>query len=733
MFPAISKIDRVPRPASFVAGLLLFLWVAFIPTTCASAAPSVAVHDSLATLRPDLSPPSGGEAIAAISAAQNEAESFQLLISSGPTPTEAVSVSADSLVATSGGAVLPSSAITVYREGYYRVTQRSDSEGQAGEWPDVLIPARDPIYGEARSAFPVDLPAAGRLAVWVDVLVPQGQEPGEYQGSLTVQSAGNPPVDVPITLLVRDFSLPSTSTLKSAFFSSTERICEAFTGSSGCGGSQKTAWELQSMFAVLGLNNRITIANAYAGSPTSADFARYMVPLLQGTDPRVSLPGARMTSIEAYWRYCAEAGRDCLSNWRTAAEQYDFADRFFLYVCDEPDGAGAWDRCKETADIAEQKWPGVRKLITGSVGDADSHGASSSADILAPVINYIDSPGAGSSRPSYEGFIGGGANKDVWLYTSCMSYSCDSSESSYWNGWPGYAIDQPSSQARAMGWMAYLYGAGGELYYDTTVSLPQASSDQYVAGGNGDGNLFYAGTPAGKHGSIAIGGSRDIPLESIRLKRIRDSREDYEYLHLAGEQDSAAAVASLARDLFGGQSGTPAKSTTVSSDSLNWTRDSVAGLITGEPVNTRPPAPYVPPAEEDSSDPEQAAVPEPAGSDMAEQQAGEEVESADEDDDLRLQVLKVKVPKSVAQLERQGVRALVRCTVDCRVNLGPELSPGTARRLGLKRAQVGRGSIELEAQRQGWVTARLSRSARAKLIESRAAFRLRANLDSLPV
>jgi chemotaxis methyl-accepting protein methylase len=43
-------------------------------------------------------------------------------------------------------------------------------------------------------------------------------------------------------------------------------------------------------------------------------------------------------------------------------------------------------------------------------------------------------------------------------------------------------------------------------------------------GGNGDGTLFYPGRPRN------IGGKTDIPIESIRLKLIREGLEDYEYL-----------------------------------------------------------------------------------------------------------------------------------------------------------------------------------------------------------
>jgi hypothetical protein len=48
----------------------------------------------------------------------------------------------------------------------------------------------------------------------------------------------------------------------------------------------------------------------------------------------------------------------------------------------------------------------------------------------------------------------------------------------------------------------------------------------YLHGGNGDGSLFYPGR------TDRIGGNQDIPIESIRLKLIRDGLEDYEYLSL---------------------------------------------------------------------------------------------------------------------------------------------------------------------------------------------------------
>jgi hypothetical protein len=176
------------------------------------------------------------------------------------------------------------------------------------------------------------------------------------------------------------------------------------------------------------------------------------------------------------------------------------------------------------------------------------------------------------------------------MYTSCMSYSCNESEVSYspspWSGIPGYAIDEPASEQRAMGMVSYLYGATGELYYQTTENLQSAWTNQYYAGGNGDGTLFYPGLPNGPN---AIGGTHAIPLDSIRMKRIRDGREDYEYLHLLDTRGQRSAATRVVQGVFGSP-GSAAYSTAVSPGALDGARAELALMIAaGSPArpNTR--------------------------------------------------------------------------------------------------------------------------------------------------
>jgi hypothetical protein len=93
-----------------------------------------------------------------------------------------------------------------------------------------------------------------------------------------------------------------------------------------------------------------------------------------------------------------------------------------------------------------------------------------------------------------------------------------------------------------MEWLSFTYDVQGALYYDVTFAYFGGDPwvNQSAFGGTGDGTLFYPGTPA------KIGGKTEVPVESLRLKGIRDGMEDYELLNLAkalGVGERAKAIA----------------------------------------------------------------------------------------------------------------------------------------------------------------------------------------------
>ncbi len=562
---------------------MLFVIVALFadPALAAgSAAPSVGVAGSLETVRPysDFEGPPG----ASISAARNELESFQVVVNGGD-DARLYNLYVRLAQPLSGpGGTIPAKNVSIFRESYIDLKRQSDLEGGAGRWPDALIPAVDPYWGEKRDAFPVEVPIGENRVAWVDVFVPPDQPAGTYTGELIVHASGGLAQTVPIQLEVRDFGLPSTTSLESSFGIKWD-VCTSHYGGS-CNSDGETGWALKSLYVRAALENRVTVSNPEFQPPVPEHrefFRSYVQPLFDGETPGdeygeyneyselqpMLLEGARLTSVEV------DNGPH-VGDWMREAERGDFTSQAFLYACDEPArDKDRWRECKRSARRAGATWPDLDVLITASIRDAVRFGGNGLIDIIVPIVNNLhDKPGspyAGNQRSTYDDFLFEADNR-LWMYNACPSHGCkgDRGDDPYWAGWPSYVIDQPASEHRAMGILAYEYGATGELYFNTTYDLDTAWSDQRSFGGNGDGTLFYPGRPK------RIGGTQHIPIESIRLKRIRDGHEDYEYLHLLDQADAGDEAMSIARDLF-----PTMYETDVPAGDFEATRDELADLI----------------------------------------------------------------------------------------------------------------------------------------------------------
>lgn len=526
-----------------------------------AAAPQFGVASSMEQLRPS-AVLTGRPLSASLVAARNETESFQVLIQ-GPATNVVVA-----------GNLFGWGKTTVYRMADHVVSEPSDAEGATGAWRDALIPEIDQLYGENRNAFPVNVAGGTNLAVWVDVHVPLGTPAGRYDDNLQISSDGGS-VNVPVSVEVLGLDLPSTSSLRSAFFmtynGASDPVCLGHTGSSNCGANPALQRSLYSMYSRIALENRITIANGSglrndqspANFPSAAWEDGYEAPVIAGTttvpaSANYRLGGARATTISPYAYASFHCLSACTAQWKAEAEEVasPFTDRFVLYGCDEPNNSAAiWASCATSLNNARSGWA-APSMVTATVGQYNTYAAANgmpAMQILIPPINRMhDRPGqalAGDQRSTYDSFLQTAGN-EVWIYASCLSHGCGGdtfgSPGPYWNGWPGYAIDSPAVQQRAMAWMAWRYDASGELYYSADQRLDTAwqAGGQFEAGANGDGTLFYPGTPA------IIGGTHHIPIESVRLKRIRDGREDYELMKFLDAHGAGAAVDQIVQNLF---------------------------------------------------------------------------------------------------------------------------------------------------------------------------------------
>lgn len=496
------------------AALVLAAALSF--ATAAAAAPRIGVVGPVAKVRP--AAPVRGAPSARLVAARNEFESFQVAVGG---LAEDVTV-ALAQAPRSKAFAFPSGSVLVYREDYYPVKKPTLAKNHSpGRWPDALVPTVDTLYGERRNAFPVTVPNGENRVAWVDVLVPRTAPPGSYEGALTVGGRGFTRT-VPIEVDVLPLRLPSTASLDSDFaFWNRPDTCRPLFGAS-CKDQWEPYFQQAELFTRLALDDRITLTGQQIS--TDRELARrYLLPYLKGRG-RTRLRGARLTTYQA--------GTGSVPEWRKMAEDWGYVARSFIQLCDEPQRLPeVWKECRDTAKELTPLWPEAHTVITTSYDDARAMGGLSLFDTMVTIVEQL------GQRPAVA------PGQRLWLYTSCISWACGDDDPSY-RGHAGYAIDEPASEARATGWLAFEYGATGELLWRTEAKTATAWTDQYSGGGNGDGTLFYIGT------TKRIGGSHPIPIESMRLKLIRDGYEDYEYLRFLARHGRRGAARKIARGLF---------------------------------------------------------------------------------------------------------------------------------------------------------------------------------------
>src|SRR3569832_2080963 len=117
-------------------------------------------------IRPN-TPPKADQLSAALSAAKNEFESFQLVVTADQGNLSGVDVTVSDL-ADSHGNLIPGDSVMIYKEAFIRVNTPSTIQGGAGEWPDALIPKKDEYAGEVRNAFPFSVSAGRNQPVWIE-------------------------------------------------------------------------------------------------------------------------------------------------------------------------------------------------------------------------------------------------------------------------------------------------------------------------------------------------------------------------------------------------------------------------------------------------------------------------------------------------------------------------------------------------------------------------------------
>jgi Domain of unknown function (DUF4091) len=558
---------------------------------------TVNVFDSLAQLLPSKS--AKGAEKATVCQAGNAYESVQLEISNPKTGfvvknLKVNSVKATNLALTGGGAEIPSTDVQLYREEYVTLETMTDGEllkqvprdEKTGHcppaskpktdcrFPDALIPAVDPLFGEVRNAFPIEVPAGEDRAVWVDIFVPKGQAPGLYTGKLTLETSNKKQAVIEVAVQVIKASLPATPARCGAASKASACHSAFFLELGPPRGLTTPAIddEQYAEYAVLGLNNRISIVpGGTLPEKVSGDLATYLPPLFEGTDKRPALSGAELTDYLLSTSF--EEGR--VAQYKSLFEALKggrvnrvsaYCDEIPAQKCAEKVASRLWSEWPglpvlATVRLPAEEWPDPNEVkpeaivpnTKGAVNlETATRGVADYVGLLEPNPEQLPTgyTKSGSRMPALAKWRALKEGRQVWAYTACASGGCEPpySASLLYNGWPSYGIDQVATEQRAMGWQMFINELDGEQYWAVNKNFeiwtkPYGETGEET-GMNGDGTLFYPWQEA------RVGGKKPFPVESIRLKRIRDGHEDYELLEKATELAGRPKVLGLAKTRF---------------------------------------------------------------------------------------------------------------------------------------------------------------------------------------
>lgn len=448
--------------------------------------------------------------------------------------------------------------------------------------------------------------------VWIDLYVPRTAAAGDYSGTITV-SAKNQPVSVlPFRLTVFGFVIPATSSLPTYFGMSWYDNGRGHYGKAQDGTITK---DLGLLYYKSALRNRITLSSGINNFPPlytfkadntvlTADYSlldSVTVPEMGGegmfegaTGTAITLPSTIPGAVNE------EQKRNGLKALLEHFRSKGWYQRAFDYSYDEPGSSEDFQRALSRLEHVRSVDANVARLVTvrlpvpGIYEPAPTLVGSLSR--WCPAATMLDChPASSNCTPSpYAARTAYQERQDrygeqFWWYQACNTHGCfTDGRGSRYRGYPQYLIDFTAMHNRVFQWLGWRYRIQGELYYDVNYAYGRYSlfagekvdvlESVLYFGGNGDGTLFYPGRPA------QIGGSHHVPLESVRLKLIREGMEDYEYMVAAKSRggDVDKIVEKLVSNVF----------TWVDDPDLLFTlRSKLAAIAQGPRVKASPAAP----------------------------------------------------------------------------------------------------------------------------------------------
>jgi hypothetical protein len=385
----------------------------------------------------------------------------------------------------------------------------------------------------------------------VDVFVPQDAKPGKYRGSYRVAADGRDVAKIAVELTVWDFELPRVSTLQTALGSPAERMHSYYAKRAKAGKEPEPKdWDaVEAQVADEVSRHRINATPPTALlTPQKESDGSYRFTAGQVDALRKFVDTWHVNAIHTPHPRSAvkdpDAEREKLHAWlksfdRMAAELNRPGVTFFTYLKDEPNDEEEYHYVQKWGPPVRAAKSVVKVMVVEQTKTQNEKWGNlyGAVDIWCPLFSLHDEETAAQRRALGE---------TIWTYTAL----CQRDPTPWWE------IDFPLLNYRVPSWIAWRYQMRGLLYwggmsYWSGVEDPWTDPktlDRRKDGKGplyqGEGTLVYPGRAAGYDGIAP----------SLRLKALRDSIEDYEYLAIlerAGlRAEAEKIVLSLAESWF---------------------------------------------------------------------------------------------------------------------------------------------------------------------------------------
>ncbi|MFQ5796540.1 MAG: hypothetical protein ACE5JP_16025 [Candidatus Bipolaricaulia bacterium] len=446
-----------------------------------------------------------------------------------------------------------------------RCRRSYDAEGSgSGRWTDR--PCHNKFYPEIAVPLelnsPFTIPAGTNQSIWGDIYIPKTVPAGDYTGTISVTEDGMLTWEIPISLRVRNFTLPDLPNAPTMLVYSSENINDRYLGEDNMYIEPGTAVYTQSLEIVdrhfqLAHRHKISlIGNPEGYTPIermddawTARLNGELFTLARGYDGIGVGVGNNIYVIGEYgqWPWQDGTQADMWANTDAWVKWFDSKafvtpTEYFLYLIDESDNYTQIERWARW--INSNPGPGQRLMSMATIDLPTAAANTPSLDIPTSWMTVGITDAWQNTADSYAA----NPNKRFYLYNSNRPAT------------GSFAIEDDGVALRVLAWAQYKMGIDRWFYWESTYydnyqggmgqtnvfqkALTYGSFDDvddflgetgwnYL---NGDGVLFYPGTdtryPADSYNYGVQG-----PFASLRLKLWRRGIQDVDYLALAAAID----------------------------------------------------------------------------------------------------------------------------------------------------------------------------------------------------